>query len=72
MAKTIEEIREFMERMGIPGRDLWALPSSTKTFPDGAHWRIEIAGVERASTMEAMIDEAKKRNLVIHLSLIHI
>jgi len=66
MAKTIGEIREFMERMGIPGRDLWALPSSTKTFPDGTHWRIEIAGVERASTMEAMIDEAKKRNLVIH------
>jgi len=69
MAKTIEEIREFMERMGIPGRDLWALPSSTKTFPDGAHWRIEIAGVERASTMEAMIDEAKKRNLVIHRAI---
>ena len=66
MAKTIGEIREFMERMGIPGRDLWALPSSTKTFPDGAHWRIEIAGVEHSSTMEAMIDEAKKRNLVIH------
>lgn len=69
MAKTIEEIREFMERMGIPGRDLWALPSSTKTFPDGAHWRVEIAGVERASTMEAMIDEAKKRNLVIHRAI---
>jgi len=69
MAKTISEIREFMERMGIPGRDLWALPSSTKTFPDGAHWRIEIAGVERASTMEAMIDEAKKRNLVIHRAI---
>ncbi len=66
MTKTLKEIREFMERMGIPGRDLWDLPSSTKTFPDGAHWRIEIAGVERASTMEAMIDEARKRNINIH------
>jgi len=66
MEKTLEEIREFMEEMGIPGRDLWELPSSTKTFPDGAHWRIEISGVERPSTMEAMIDEARKRNVIIH------
>lgn len=69
MGKTLEEIRVFMEKMGIPGRDLWELPSSTKTFPDGAHWRIEIAGVEHASTMEAMIDEAKKRNLSIHRAI---
>lgn len=66
MTKTLNEIREFMEKMGIPGRDLWDLPSSTKTFPDGAHWRVEISGVENVSSMEAMIDEAKKRNLIIH------
>lgn len=66
MTKTLEEIREFMEGMGIPGRDLWDLPSSTKTFLDGAHWRIEISGIERASTMQAMIDEAKTRNINIH------
>ncbi len=69
MVKTLEEIRKFMEKLGIPGRDLWDLPSSTKTFPDGAHWRIEIAGVEHASTMEAMIDEARKRNLSIHRAI---
>ncbi len=66
MTKTLKEIRQFMEGMGIPGRDLWDLPSSTKTFPDGAQWRIEISGVEHASTLEAMIDEAKKRNINIH------
>jgi len=66
MAKTLEEIRQFMEEMGIPGRDLWALPSSTKTFPDGAQCRIEISGVERASTLEAMIDEARKKLVPIH------
>ena len=55
-----------MEKMKIPGRDLWELPSSTQTFPDGAHWRIEIAGVERPSTMEALIDEARKRDITIH------
>lgn len=70
MSRTLEEIRDFMEKMGIPGRDLHHLPSSEKTFPDGAHWRIEISGVERASTMEAMIKEANKRNVTIHRAII--
>ncbi len=64
--KTLIEIRGFMDDMGIPGRDLWELPTSSLKFPDGAYYRTEIAGVERASSMEALIDEAKKRNLVIH------
>jgi hypothetical protein len=65
----LKEIRDFMEKMKIPGRDLWDLPSSTKTFADGGHYRIEIAGVEHATTMEAMIDEAKKRKIVIHRAI---
>jgi hypothetical protein len=69
-AKSIEAIRKFMERKaGIPGRDGWDLPSSKKTFPDGAHFRLEIAGVERASTMEALIDESRKRKIVIHRAI---
>ena len=63
---TFEKIEKFMEKHGIPGRDLYSLPSSGRTFPDGAHYRMEIAGVERASTMEAMIDEMKKRAVTIH------
>jgi len=67
--RKIEEIRDFMEKMDIPGRDIWELPTSTKTFPDGAHYRIEIAGVERATTMEAMIAEAHRRGLPIHRAI---
>jgi len=70
MSKTLQEIRNFMEKMNIPGRDLHDLPSSKKNFPDGAHWRIEISGVERASTMETMIEEANKRNVIIHRAII--
>lgn len=65
----IDEIREFMEKMGIPGRDLYDIPTSTKTFPDAANYRIEIAGVERPSTMRALLDEAKKRDLPIHRAI---
>jgi len=66
MSEVLDKIRNYMEKEGIPGRDAYDLPTSAKTFPDGANYRIEIAGVERASTMEAMIDEARKRNLAVH------
>jgi hypothetical protein len=66
MSEVLKTIRDYMEKKGIPGRDAYDLPTSAKSFPDGANYRIEIAGVERASTMEAMIDEARKRNVTIH------
>lgn len=69
MSDVLNKIRDFMEKEGIPGRDAWDLPTSGKTFADGANFRIEIAGVERASTMEALIDEANKRQLIIHRAI---
>ena len=69
MSEVLQKIRTFMENQGIPGRDAWDLPTSEKRFADGAHYRIEIAGVERASTMEALIDEAHKRNVTIHRAI---
>ena len=65
MSDVLNTIRNFMEKEGIPGRDGYELAASGKAFPDGANFRIEIAGVERASTMETMIKEANKRNVVI-------
>jgi hypothetical protein len=47
MSEVLKTIRDFMETQGVPGRDAHDLPTSTKTFPDGANFRIEIAGVER-------------------------
>lgn len=69
MSNTLKNIRSFMEKEGIPGRDAYDLPTSSKAFPDGADFRIEIAGVERASTMEAMVRAAEKRNVVIHRAI---
>lgn len=66
MSDVLKKIRDFMEKEGIPGRDGYDLPTSEKTFPDGANYRIEIAGIERASTMEAMVNEARKRNVTVH------
>ena len=69
MSERLNQIQDFMEKQGIPGRDGYELEASGKAFPDGANFRTEIAGVERASTMEAMIKEADKRGIVIHRAI---
>ncbi len=66
---AINRVREVMNEMGVPGRDLYDIPTSTKRFPDGGYCRTEIAGVEYFSTLKAMVDEAKKRNFVIHRAI---
>jgi len=64
--RLLERVKQAMEKHGIPGRDLYELPDSPKRFPDGAHYRIEISGVERPEVLEALIDEAEKRGVPVH------
>ena len=61
-----EVAKKLIEKCGIPGKDLYELPTSEKRFPDGCHYRLEISGIERPSTLRAMIDEMEKRNVTIH------
>ena len=35
------EIKEYLRKMGLPSQDNYELPTSGKTFPDGAHFRTE-------------------------------
>lgn len=51
----MKNVMEIMEKYEVPGRDPGDLANSPLTFADGAHYRIEIAGVERPSTFEAML-----------------
>jgi len=60
------EIQEFMEKMGVPGRDAYDLPTSLKRFPDGALYRNEISSIERPPTLRAMQDEARKLKVRVH------
>jgi hypothetical protein len=46
--------------------DDYSMASSPLRFDDGGHYRIEISGVERLSTLEAMLDESAKRGVHIH------
>lgn len=54
---------------GISAGDAHDLPTSEKTFPDGAHYRIEISGLERPSTFKAMTVEMIERNMPVHRAI---
>ncbi len=63
---NMDRVAKMMEKVGIPGRDAYDLPSSPKRFPDGAHYRMEISGVERPNVLEALVDEMNRRKIPIH------
>jgi hypothetical protein len=62
----METTRRFLEQMGLPPGDLHSLPSSTKRFPDGAQYRIEIPSTEGPDALAAIIEEGKRYSLTIH------
>jgi hypothetical protein len=45
------------------------LPDSGKKFPDGAHYRIEVSGIETAGSLGAVVEEAKKQKIPIHRAI---
>ena len=57
---------ELLSELGLPGRDLHDLPDSEKRFPDGAQYRVEIPSVEGPRVLEAVIEEADRREVQIH------
>lgn len=62
----MENSRQFLKELGYPERDLYDLPSSTKRFPDGAQYRLEIPSVEGPNALKAVVDEMKKLRVPIH------
>jgi hypothetical protein len=58
--------RSFLGSIGLPKGDLLDLPDSSKRFPDGASFRIEIPSTEGPKTLEAVLDEAGRRHVAIH------
>ena len=58
--------RELLSGLGLPARDLSELPDSSKRFPDGAQYRVEIPSVEGPRVLEAVLDEARRRGVRLH------
>lgn len=60
------QLDKAFDELGLPPSDNYELPSSTSTFADGGHFRVEIAGVERLSALETMLAESEKLNVPVH------
>ena len=62
----MQDTRHFLEHLGLPSRDAYDLPDSSKRFPDCAQYRLEIPSVEGPRCLKAVIEEAQKHHLTIH------
>lgn len=61
-----DKTRAFVKKLGLPEGDLYSLPTSTKKFPDGADYRLEVPTVNTAEAMKALLEEATKLGIVIN------
>ena len=62
----MNRVRDFLHAQNLPPGDLYDLPGSTKRFPDGAQYRIEIPSTEGPRALEAVLEEADRLGVVIH------
>ncbi|MCC6312819.1 MAG: U32 family peptidase [Thermomicrobiales bacterium] len=62
MAQT----RRFLASLGLPEGDLRDLPDSTRRFPDGGQWRLEIPSVEGPNALRAVFEEADRLGVPVH------
>lgn len=61
-----DKTREFMKKLGLPPGDLYDLPTSTKKFPDGADYRLEVPTINSAEALKALLEEAEKLGITIN------
>jgi hypothetical protein len=62
----MKESRDLLEKLGYPSTDSQELPTSTKTFPDGAQYRIELPSVEGPAVLKETLKEIDRLGLTIH------
>src|SRR2546429_2769543 len=62
----MDVVRGFLHELGLPRGDLNDLPDSTKRFPDGAQYRIEIPSTEGPRCLEAVLEQAARLDVRVH------
>jgi len=62
----VTSVRDVLGGMGLPDRDLHALPDSAKRFPDGAQYRVEIPSTEGPDCLRAVLEEARRLTVLVH------
>lgn len=62
----MESTRRFLTGLGLPSGDAHELPTSTKRFPDGAQYRVEIPSTEGPESLRALFEEADGHGIFVH------
>ncbi|WP_408009294.1 U32 family peptidase [Pseudalkalibacillus sp. A8] len=62
----MKETRRSIEELGFPSTDCHHLPASTKRFPDGAQYRVEIPSVEGPKSFKAVTEACKEYGVEVH------
>ncbi len=62
----MEDTRQFLRELGLPGGDAHDLPTSGKRFPDGAQYRVEIPSTEGPTALAAVIETADRLGVIVH------
>ena len=61
----MQDTRDFLASLGLPRGDAYDLPTSSKRFPDGAQYRVEIPSVEGPRALAAVLEEGERRRVLI-------
>ena len=62
----MKNTRKFLESIGMPSGDNYALPTSSKRFPDGSQYKFEVPGIQNPKVMKSLLLEIEKLGLQIH------
>ena len=65
-AHEVHNARSILQSLKLPERDAYDLPTSSKRFPDGAAYRVEIPSCEGPKALRAVIEEAAARKIRVH------
>lgn len=63
---SMEQTRQFLTKAGLPGGDLYDLPTSQKRFKDGGQYRFECPGIQAPGTMKTLLEELDRYGMAIH------
>jgi hypothetical protein len=62
----MDAIQTLLQNLELPVGDRHDLPGSQRRFPDGAHYRIEIASVEGPAALAAIVEAGQQYGVTVH------
>lgn len=62
----MEQTKKFLKSIGLPDKDAYDLPTSSKRFADGAQYRFEVPGIQGPGAMKVLLEELEKNDMYIH------